>query len=612
MDDAASAPPTLASAVAPIGESRTLSDLFRARVALTPDAVAYRQYDSSAGRWVDWSWRRIAAESARWRAALAAEGLEAGARVATLMVNGVDYVCVDQAALALGLAIAPLHVTDNPGNVGFIIGDCAAAVVILDSAEYWGRLAPDLAACAELKRVVVLAKPSEAIGDDPRVVRAADWLAAAEGKGAPERPVPPDALAAIVYTSGTTGRPKGVMLSHGNIVANVMASCRCVAAVPGDLFLSFLPLSHTFERTAGYYLPIAVGATVAYARSVAHLVEDMRNVRPTILISVPRIYERAYLAIDERLAKGGAVAHKLSALAERIGWRRFEQAQGTSSGPSPLERLIWPALDWLVARKVRAAFGGRLRLAVAGGAPLPFTVAHFFLAMGVEVLQGYGMTESSPVVSVNCLGRNDPRSVGETLPGVSVKLGDNDELLVKGPSVMQGYWRRPEESAKALAPDGWLHTGDQARLVDGRVFIKGRIKDIIVTSTGEKVSPVDIEQAIETDPLFEQVMIIGEQRPFIAALAVVNRDALVEAAHKIGLSGAPEALVAAPPTRELALNHIRRAVAHFPDYATPRKVWLTVEPWTVAGALMTPTLKLKRLNIETAFAEQIAAMYARG
>jgi long-chain acyl-CoA synthetase len=327
---------------------------------------------------------------------------------------------------------------------------------------------------------------------------------------------------------------------------------------------------------------------------------------------VPRIYERAYLAIHDRLAKQGAAARTLSALAERIGWRRFEAAQGAGPGPSRLERLIWPVLDRLVARKVRAAFGGRLRIAVAGGAPMPFAVARLFLAMGVEVLQGYGMTESSPVVSVNRPGRNDPKSVGELLAGISVKLGANDELMVKGPSVMQGYWRRPDDSARALEADGWLHTGDQARIEGDRIFIKGRIKDIIVTSTGEKVSPVDLEQAIAADPLFEQVMVIGEQRPFIAALAVVNRDRLVEAAKTIGLSGAPEALVAAPPIRELAVNRIRRAVAHFPDYATPRRVFLTLEPWTVAGALMTPTMKLKRLNLETAFAEQIAAIYAKG
>jgi long-chain acyl-CoA synthetase len=484
-------------------------------------------------------------------------------------------------------------------------------VLIVDSADYWARLAPELVEARELKRVVVYAAPDEDLGADPRAMRAPDWLAAAQGKPAPERPVAPQALAAIVYTSGTTGRPKGVMLSHANVVANVHASRQCVAARPGDLFLSFLPLSHTFERTAGYYLPIAVGATVAYARSVAHLIEDMRNIKPTILISVPRIYERAYLAIHERLAKGSALARRLSGLAERIGWARFEAAQGVGSGPSWLERLIWPALDRLVARKMRAAFGGRLRIAVAGGAPLPFAVAHLFLAMGVEVLQGYGMTESSPVVSVNRLGRNDPRSVGEILAGISVKLGDNDELMVRGPSVMQGYWRRPEDSAKALTPDGWLHTGDQARIEGERLFIKGRIKDIIVTSTGEKVSPVDLEQAIGADPLFEQVMVLGEQRPFIAALAVVNRDALIAAAKTIGLSGAPEALAAAPPMRELALNHMRRAVAHFPDYATPRRVFLSVEPWTVAGAMMTPTLKLKRLNIETAFASEIEAMYAK-
>jgi len=606
--DPVSPPPAAAD---PIGESRTLSELFRARVGLTPDAVAYRQFDPATGRWIDWSWRRVAAESARWRAALAAEGLAAGDRVATLMVNGVDYVCVDQAALALGAAIAPLHVTDNPGNVGFVIGDSGAAVLIVDSAAYWTRLAPELVDDHELRRVVVYARPDEDLGGDKRVVRVSDWLAAADGKPAPERPVEPQALAAIVYTSGTTGRPKGVMLSHGNVMANVLASRQCVAALPGDLFLSFLPLSHTFERTAGYYLPIAVGATVAYARSVAQLVEDMRTIRPTILVSVPRIYERAYLAIHERLAKGSAVARALSALAERIGWARFEQAQGIGSGPSTLERLIWPLLDRVVASKVRAAFGGRLRIAVTGGAPMPFNVAHLFLAMGVEALQGYGMTESSPVVSVNRLGRNDPKSVGETLAGVSVKLGDNDELMVKGPSVMQGYWRRPEDSAKALTSDGWLHTGDQARIEGNRLFIKGRIKDIIVTSTGEKVSPVDLELAIESDPLFEQVMVLGEQRPFLAALAVVNRDALIAAAKAVGLSGEPEALAAAPPMRELALNRIARALAHFPDYATPRRVFLTLEPWTVAGAMMTPTLKLKRLNIETAFADQIAAMYAR-
>ncbi len=595
----------------PIGACRTLAELFSVRVALTPDALAYRQHNASAGVWVDWSWRQVASEVARWRAAFAAEGFAPGARVATLMGSGVAYVCVDQAALSLGLAITPMPVADNPGNLAFILADSGAAALVVDDPEDWTRLAAHTRDHADLKRVIVVGRAEAEIAGDPRVARAEPWLAAAAGRLTPESEVTPQSLAAIVYTSGTTGRPKGVMLSHANVVANVLAVRPWLNAAAGDLFLSFLPLSHTFERTAGYYLPIAAGCAVAFARSIGLLAEDMQGMRPTILISVPRVYERAYLAIERRLATGNALARALTHLTERIGWRRYQAAQGVGAGLSPLERLAWPALDRLVGKTVRARFGGRLRFAVAGGAPMPFSVARFFLAMGVEVLQGYGMTESAPVVSVNRPGRNDPLSVGDPLPGVAVKIGEEDELLVKGPNVMVGYWRRPEDTAKVLEPDGWLHTGDQARLADGRIFIKGRIKDIIVTSTGEKISPADLEQAICGDPLFEQTIAIGEQRPFIAALAVVNREALIEAAKGAGLAGAPEELLLAAPMRALALARVRHAVAQFPHYATPRKVYLTLTPWTVTNGLMTSTLKLKRSAIAAAFAAEIAALYAK-
>jgi long-chain acyl-CoA synthetase len=595
--------------------ARTLPELFEARVALTPDAVAYRQFDPRASAWLDWTWRQVGAEVERWRAALAREDFAVGARVATLMANSVAYVCVDQAALSLGLAIVPLHVTDNPGNLAYIIEDSAAAALVTDNPAYWARLAPDVAGHEELKRVVVVADEEgehrAAIALDARAVRAARWLKAAEGCAAARVSLAPEALAAIVYTSGTTGRPKGVMLSHGNVVANVAAVLQCVEAAPDDLYLSFLPLSHTFERTAGYYVPVASGGTVAFARSIAFLSEDMRAVRPTILISVPRVYERVHLRIEEALARQGAAARYLSRLAERVGWRRFLASQGRLRGWTLTDRLAWVALDRLVAAKVRAAFGGRLRVAVAGGAPMPPAISRFFLAMGVNVLQGYGMTEASPVVAANRLERNDPESVGETIPGVEVRIGANDEVLVRGPSVMRGYWRRPDDTERALGPDGWLHTGDQARLEGGRLYIKGRIKDIIVTSTGEKISPVDIEQAIGADPLFEQALVVGEQRPFIAALAVVSRARLEEEAKALGLAGPPEQVLTSEAVRALALARIKRAVAHFPDYATPRKAWLTLEPWTIGAGLMTPTLKLKRQAIEGAFAEEIASLYAK-
>ncbi|MGO9173531.1 MAG: AMP-dependent synthetase/ligase [Rhodomicrobium sp.] len=599
-----------------MAHTRTLAEMFHTRVEQTPGSVAYLQHDSGTGEWAGWTWRRTSEEASRWRLALAKEQLVPGSRVATLMASSVSYVCADQAALSLGLAIVPMHTTDNPGNLAYILQDSDASALIIDNPAYWARLAPEVRDLAGLKRIVVITD-GEPGGDGPieadaRAMRASQWLGTGEARETPGASVAPETLAAIVYTSGTTGRPKGVMLSHGNVVSDVLGVLERIEAAPNDLYLSFLPLSHTLERTAGYYLPIAAGSTVAFARSAALLSEDLHTIRPTILISVPRIYERAHLRIHETLAEQGGLAQTLSRLTGRVGWRRFLASQAGAPNRLPLpDRLAWLALDKLVAARIRAQFGGRLRIAVAGGAPMPVAVSRYFLSMGVNVLQGYGMTEASPVVSVNRIEYNDPESAGEAIAGVELRIGGNDELLVKGPNVMQGYWRRPEETRQVLEPDGWLHTGDQARLHDGRVFIKGRIKDIIVTSTGEKISPADLEEAISGDPLFEQVIVIGEQRPFVAAIAVLNRARFEDEARALGFTGALEDILASDQIRALALARIKRAAAHFPAYAMPRKVWLTLEPWTVAAGLMTPTLKPKRKAIEGAFADQIASFYTK-
>jgi long-chain acyl-CoA synthetase len=598
-----------------IAQASTLPDIFNARVALTPGLVAYRQYDARSQTWVDWTWAAVAAEAARWRRALAGERFPAGSRIATIMVSSVAYVCVDQAALSLGLAIVPLHPTDNPGNVGFILRDSEISALVIDNPEYWAQIAPEVTALASLKRIVIVSGAPEAadplVATDSRAVRADTWVDAAAPLAGSGAAVSPETMAAIVYTSGTTGRPKGVMLSHRNVVSNVLSVMERVRPATDDVFLSFLPLSHTFERTAGYYLPIAAGSTVAYARSIALLGEDMRTVRPTVLISVPRVYERAYASIQTALSKQGPLARRLFDLSQRMGWRRFLASQASAPIRSPFFLRLWPILDRLVAAKIRAQFGGRLRVAVSGGAPMPPAVSHCFLAMGIDVLQGYGMTETSPILSANSPTRNDPATVGEPIEGVEVKIGANDELMVRGPNVMMGYWRRPEETARVLEPDGWLHTGDQASLKDGVITIKGRIKDIIVTSTGEKISPSDLEQAITADPFFDQVMVIGEQRPFIAALAVLNRSGVEEAARDLGIEGELSEVLHSDQLRAHALAKIGRAVTQFPKYATPREVWLTIEPWTVGAALITPTLKLKRQAIESAFAKEIERLYAK-
>jgi long-chain acyl-CoA synthetase len=383
------------------------------------------------------------------------------------------------------------------------------------------------------------------------------------------------------------------------------------------VFLSFLPLSHTFERTAGYYLPIAAGSCVAYARSVALLAEDLKTVRPTMLISVPRIYERVFARLQETLARSPLKA-RLFLAAQSVGWRRFCRAQGlplAESEKSPwarLDLLAWPLLERLVAGTLRAQFGGRVRVAVSGGAPLSHAVARCFLGLGLPLLQGYGMTETSPVVSGNGVDDNDPATVGRALPGVEVRISANQELQVRGPLVMKGYWKRPEDTARVLTEDGWLHTGDQAVIDGGRIRIMGRLKEIIVTSTGEKVPPGDLEVAIAADPLFDQAFVVGENRPFIACVAVVNPVEWRRVASALALdAGDPDSLHL-PAVHKLALERMAAQTRDFARYAMPRAVYLTQEPWTPENTLMTPTLKLKRNNLMVRYAREIDGMYLPG
>jgi len=340
---------------------------------------------------------------------------------------------------------------------------------------------------------------------------------------------------------------------------------------------------------------------------VKQLSEDLLEVRPTILISVPRIYERIYSLVMHHRSIANPIERALLDLTIAIGGRRFDAQQKRETKLTAFDRLAWPLLKRLVADTVLARFGGRLRVAVSGGAPIAETVVRLFVALGLEVLQGYGMTETSPVVSVNTPDDNDPRTVGRALPGVEVRIGANEELMVRGPGVMLGYWHRPEETARVKEADGWLHTGDQARIDHGRITITGRIKDILVTSTGEKIAPADLETAILTDPLFEQAIVIGENRPFLAAIVVLNAKGWAEQQAKLAAHGQQGAEAEAASL----LRHIARAVKAYPAYATPKAVHWTLEPWTIQAGLITPTLKNKRPAIERTFAKEIEAIYAR-
>ncbi len=585
----------------------TLPALLRWRVEKTPAGKAYRWFEPELDRWVESSWRDIDTRFDAWRCALDAEELNRGERVAILVPNGIEHVSMDQAALSRGLVPVPLHAIDNPESIVYILQDSGAVLLLIDSSDRWQALASSGGPLATLKRIICV-KMSKPAHRDARVIALDDWLATGGGRVPGVSNSEPKDLAAIVYTSGTTGRPKGVMLSHGNIIGNVKAILDRVPADGSDVFLSFLPLSHTFERTAGYYYPIAAGACVAYARSTQQLPEDLKIVRPTVLASVPRIYERFYVRIMQHRASAGWLQRTLLDLTLRTGGRQFDARQGRSGLPSLFDQISWPLLKRLVADRILTQFGGRLRVAVSGGAPIAEPIIRLFLSLGLDILQGYGMTETSPVISTNAPEDNDPRSVGRPLTGIEVKIGENQELLVRGPNVMIGYWHKPEETKRVLEADGWLHTGDQTRIESGRITITGRIKDIIVTSTGEKIAPADFETTITSDPLFEQAMVIGEQRPFVAVLVVLNAEEW--AREKSRIDGAGDASGRAPREKALLLQRIVAAAKGFPAYAMPRAVWWTTEPWTIAAGLLTPTLKIKRPALERKFAAEIERLYA--
>ena len=593
----------------PIDRAKTLDGLFLQRIKRSPTRVAYRYHDRDRG-WLELNWSEMGLWVSRWNRAIADEGLAVGDRVAVLLRNCPEWVMFDQAALSLGLVTVPLYTDDRAENASYILQDAAVKLLLIQDAGRWKRLAEAIGDAPFPQRVVIL-EPSagaseRAGGERPRVVVADDWLPA-EAPELTQRAGDPQDLATIVYTSGTTGRPKGVMLSHNNILSNTHGVLTVIDCYQEDLFLSFLPLSHTLERTGGYYLPMMSGSCVAFARSVAQLPEDLQTIRPTVIIAVPRVFERVHHRVLDQLSARPAPVRWLFHLAVAAGLKSFQRQQGRG-GWHPL-LVLWPFLRRKVADQVLAKLGGRMRVAVSGGAALPAAVAHTFIGLGLPLLQGYGLTETSPVISFNPLGDNIPESVGVPLRGLQLKIGAEDELLVKGPNVMLGYWNNHAATARVLGPDGWLRTGDQARFEGRHIFITGRLKDILVLSNGEKVPPADMEMAIALDPLFEQVVVLGEGHSYLTALLVLNADLWPGLAREQGLDpDRPESLHD-PHLNKLVLKRIRAALHDFPGYAKIRRATLTLEPWSIENGLLTPTLKIKRNLVVDRYRDAIEEMY---
>lgn len=587
--------------------ARTLAGLFRERVRRTPQGRAYLQYLQQEERWQERTWEEVAALAGRWQAALRRENLDPGERVAVMLKNSLEWVLFDLAAAGLGLVTVPLFVNDRPENFAHILRQTGARLLLIEGLEQWQRVERVSDHLGDIQRIVTLQTVCEK-DCDPRLAEIGQWLPGT-GEEFSVRDADPQELASIVYTSGTTGTPKGVMLSHANLLQNAYAGVCQVQVYPDDLFLSFLPLSHTLERTAGYYVPIMAGACVAHVRTVEQLPEDLMAVRPTILISVPRIFERIHKGIMMKLDERPAVARQLFYLTVSTGWKRFLSAQGRAGWTPQL--LLWPLLQRLVAAPVLTRLGGRLRFTISGGASLSPAIARVFLGLGVNVLQGYGLTETSPVIAVNTLEDNLPATVGVPLPGVEAKIAANGELLARGPNVMLGYWDNPEATEQVIDRAGWFHTGDMAKIDDQRhITITGRIKEIIVLSTGEKVPPEDVEVAIVQNPLFEQAMVVGEGRPYLTALVVVNEAQWERQAAKLGVDPKDPAMLNSEPVQEVVLAKIGRRLARFPGYAQIQRVFVTRDPWTVNEGLITATLKIRRKQLLVKYSLEVEALYA--
>lgn len=534
----------------------------------TPGKVLYHQWTGE--EWKSYTAGEIIDLAARWQQTFLDHGFERGDRVALCMKNSVHWVAIDQACLGLGLVVVPLYVIDNPENIAWCISHCEARLLVLETPRVLETLRQ---AADDLPPIVCL----QAEPDDP--VETPRTFLPAHAKGFTVQPMPDDGLASIVYTSGTTGRPKGVKLSHLNILSNAYAALKIVDLHDSDLLLSVLPLSHMFERTCGYYAPLLHGAPVAFSRGVQHIGEDLMGLRPTIIMAVPRVFERFLVRIEQAL-KDKRVKRELFERTVAVGWRIFK------GEANAVERAAYRVLRKVVAQPILERLGGRLRLTVVGGAALEHRVARHFLGLGLTMLQGYGLSEVSPVVAANHLDDNDPASVGYPLEGVEVKVSEQHELLVRGPSVMLGYWRDPDATAAVLSADGWLNTGDQVDIREGRIYIKGRTKDILVLSNGEKVPTDEIERALLEESAFEQVLVAGEGRAYLIMLAVSQESDEKKLA-------------------KLANDRLKS----FPRYIRIRRVIATKEPWTLDDGLLTPTLKVRRPKVLARFDAVIRRAY---
>jgi long-chain acyl-CoA synthetase len=592
----------------------TLTQLFFDAIARhdRADALGWK----ADGRWHTLSHRDLVPRVRRLALALQGLGLRRGDRVGILSENRPEWFLADFACLTAALADVPIYPTLPAEQMVHILNDSGASAVFVSDATQAAKIARIRPDCPGVTTVVSFCEPAppgcdltlaqllaqgEAL-DTPE--RARDWEATA-------RSVQPDDLATLIYTSGTTGLPKGVMLTHDNIASNVAASIGILGDTRGDACLSFLPLSHIFERMAGHYMMFAAGVSIMYAEGIDHVPANLLEVRPTLLCSVPRIYEKMYARIMENGAAATGLKRAIFVWAVGVADRvATEKLAGRT--PGGLLGLQYALADRLVFSKVRERVGGRLRMAVSGGAPLSPAINKFFVAIGLTVCEGYGLTETSPVIAVNRPDRIRIGTVGQLIGGVEVMIAEDGEILTRGPSVMRGYYNNEAATREAITPDGWFHTGDIGELsADGFLRITDRKKDLIVTAGGKNLAPQPIENAVKTNKYVAQAVMIGDKRRFPIMLIVPNWDNLAKWCGHKGLdAGNRTALLTHPMVLAKMEQELRTHFTGLASFETPKKIALLEHEFTIERGELTPKLSVKRKVVDTLYADVIERLYA--
>jgi long-chain acyl-CoA synthetase len=572
------------------------------------DAMLHR----AGGEWKPISHAELELRVAALAAALGAAGVRAGDRVAILSENRPEWAVADYAVLGLGGIDVPLYPTLPANQAHFILKDSGAAAVFVSTAAQLAKVEEVRGDLPGLRLVVSFDDPGGVAG----VRRFGEMLdegrrlvAAGGGERFRDRAaqVSRDDVATLIYTSGTTGTPKGVMLTHWNLCSNV-AACRQHGVLdprPGDMALSFLPLSHVFERMVDYWY-FDAGIGIAYAESMDRVADNLVEVRPTVAVSVPRLFEKIYA----RVAGATGVKKHVVAWARRTG-AAVVDARLAGRAPGRGLALQYRLADRLVFGKLRERTGGRLRTFISGGAPLSLEIARFFWAAGLPVYEGYGLTETSPVIAVNKPGKTRLGTVGPVVPGVEVAISDEGEILTRGPNVLKGYWKNPDATAELIDGDGWLHTGDIGELEDGFLRITDRLKNIIVTAGGKNVAPAPMENLAALSRFVAQVVMIGDKRAFPSLLVVPDYEALDAWAREQGIATAGRAALAADErVRALLERETLGRLTGFARYEMPKKILVIPEEFTIDNGMLTPKLSIKRHVVEKRYAEPIEALYA--